>query len=116
MSQHIRKLFNTGGKGSFAMEAWKFAVYLAVPIGASIYYSSPGRMKETAEYWKFIEYPANPTVGIKEQILLAHKQKEQREAYRKQLQALHQPNKPSEPEDQEAKPGFWRRLFGWKGE
>jgi Pet100 len=116
-----KKLLNTGGRGSFSMEAWKFAVYLAVPIAASVYFSNPGRMRQTAEYWKFVEYPANPNVGIKEDIIAAQKQwQDHHEAHQRSMAELHERNKKKptgkqqdDAEELSTPPGFWRRLFGW---
>jgi Pet100 len=116
-----KKLLNTGGRGSFSMEAWKFAVYLAVPIAASVYFSNPGRMRQTAEYWKFVEYPANPNVGIKEDIIAAQKQwQNHHEAHQRSMAELHERNKkPTSSSKQQddaedsSPPGLWRRLFGW---
>jgi Pet100 len=117
-----KKLLNTGGRGSFSMEAWKFVVYLAVPIAASVYFSNPGRMQKTAEYWKFVEYPANPNVGIKEDIIAAQKQwQDHHEAHRQSMVELHERNKKptsssskqQDDAEESSSPGFWRRLFGW---
>jgi hypothetical protein len=115
----VQFLTNVGGRGSFHMEAWKFAVYLLVPIGASVYFSNPGRMKQTAEYWKFIEYPPNPNVGLKDEIIAAQKQWQlHNEAYQKSLAELKEANKKRKPiedndETERSTPGFWRRWFGW---
>jgi hypothetical protein len=114
----VQLLTNVGGRGSFSMEAWKFAVYLLVPIGASVYFSNPGTMKQTAEYWKFIEYPANPNVGLKDEIIAAQKQWQlHNEAYQKSLAELKEANKKRKPIEEENEierpPGFWRRWFGW---
>lgn len=76
------------GKQGFYLESWKFAVYLAVPIAASWYYSDPKRQKESADYWQYVKYPANPNVNMKEQIEALAAQQKQRNAYREQMKEL----------------------------
>jgi hypothetical protein len=46
----IRNKMVKGQKGLY-LEAWKFAVYLAVPIVASVYYSDPDAQRYWADYW-----------------------------------------------------------------
>lgn len=76
------------GKQGFYLEGWKFAVYLGVPILASWYYSDPQRQKESADYWQYVKYPANPNVNMKEQIEALAAQQKQREVYREQMKEL----------------------------
>jgi hypothetical protein len=76
------------GRQGFLLEGWKFAIYLLVPITASIYYNNPENQKKSADYWQYIKYPANPSTGWKEQIDLMQSQQKQREVYRQQLQQL----------------------------
>ena len=78
------------GRQGFALEAWKFSVYLIIPIVASVYFSEPKRQKEAADYWQYVRYPANPNVGMKQKIEELAKEQKQREVYREQLQALSQ--------------------------
>jgi Pet100 len=40
------------GKQGFALEVWKFGVYLMIPVGASIYWNDPDRQKRNTEYWQ----------------------------------------------------------------
>ena len=97
------------------MEAWKFAVYLAVPIAASAYFNNPERMRKAAEYWEFIQYPANPVTGLREQIIKAQEQSPSREEYRKQMERLHQAATESttnQQDERQEKVGFWRRVLG----
>jgi Pet100 len=101
------------GRPGFMLEAWKFGVYLLVPITASIYFNSPENQKKAADYWQYVKYPPNPSTGWKEQIELVGSQQEQREAYRRQLQQLNavtESDPPSEPP--ESKGGTWWRWFG----
>lgn len=78
------------GRTGLYLEAWKFAVYLIIPIGASWYYSDPQRQRDAADYWRYIQYPANPNVGLKDQVEQMAKQQKQRQAYREQLELLQQ--------------------------
>jgi Pet100 len=104
------------GRPGFALEAWKFGVYLLVPITASIYFNSPENQKKAADYWQYVKYPPNPSTGWKEQIELISTQKEQREAYRRQLQQLNAVQEsnigivPSEPKEENG--GNWWRWLG----
>jgi hypothetical protein len=63
-------------------------VYLAVPVGAAAYFGDPANQRRHAEYWSYVRYPANPSVGIADQVKELHKQRAQREEYRRQLQDL----------------------------
>jgi Pet100 len=76
------------GKSGFYLEGGKFAVYMIIPLGISWYYSDPIRQKAAVDYWKFVQYPANPSVNIREQVLELQKQEQQRQVYRNQLRNL----------------------------
>mmetsp|Transcript_61562 Transcript_61562/g.70740 ORF Transcript_61562/g.70740 Transcript_61562/m.70740 type:complete len:137 (+) Transcript_61562:138-548(+) len=80
------------GRQGFYLEAWKFGVYISIPVIASFYFSDPETIKEQADYWKFIEYPENPNINVRQKIQEIakekEKQKEQRLAYQRQLQEL----------------------------
>mmetsp|Transcript_28959 Transcript_28959/g.48207 ORF Transcript_28959/g.48207 Transcript_28959/m.48207 type:complete len:138 (-) Transcript_28959:2251-2664(-) len=80
-----------GRKGLY-LEAWKFSVYISIPIIASVYHSNPETQKYWADYWKFITYPENPNTNVKQKIQeLAKEKEEKREqhlAYQRQLQEL----------------------------
>lgn len=80
------------GRQGLFLEGWKFVVYLAVPITASIYFSNPENQKKSADYWQYVKYPPNPSTGWKEQIELLQSQSKQREIYRQQLQQLNSDN------------------------
>jgi Pet100 len=112
------------GRQGFWLEGGKFAVYLLIPIAASVYYNSPENQKKAADYYQYIKYPSNPATGWKEVIEQAASQQEQRNAYRQQLQQLNINNsinnstKQSEVAPGESltakKPGWWRWI-GWGG-
>eukprot|EP00533_Pseudo-nitzschia_delicatissima_P010882 CAMPEP_0116098802 /NCGR_PEP_ID=MMETSP0327-20121206/11432_1 /TAXON_ID=44447 /ORGANISM="Pseudo-nitzschia delicatissima, Strain B596" /LENGTH=139 /DNA_ID=CAMNT_0003590643 /DNA_START=203 /DNA_END=623 /DNA_ORIENTATION=- len=80
------------GRQGLYLEAWKFGVYVSIPVIASAYFSDPQTIKEQAEYWKFIEYPENPNTNVRQKIQKLAKEKEeqreQRMAYQLQLQEL----------------------------
>jgi hypothetical protein len=100
------------GKGGFTLEAYKFAIYLIIPIGASWYYSDPTRQKESIDYWQFVKYPANPVTGLVEDVRKYKDQEKQRQVYREQLEQLNQQAermKAIEPIDDNAKKGW----FAW---
>ena len=66
------------GRQGFYLEAWKFGVYVSIPVIASAYFSDPQTIKEQAKYWKFIEYPENPNTNVRQKILKLAKEKEER--------------------------------------
>ena len=76
------------GRAGLYLEGWKFALYLAVPIGASWYYSNPENQKAAVDYYQFLKYPANPSIGTREQIKELLKNEEQRKVYRDQMEEL----------------------------
>ena len=80
------------GRAGFALEAWKFSVYITIPVFASWYYSYPETQKYWADYYQYIRYPENPNTNVKQKIKeLAEqkeKEREQRLAYHKQLEEL----------------------------
>jgi len=82
------------GRQGFWLEGWKFGLYLMVPICASFYFDNPVNQRKAQDYWKFVQYPANPNTGMKESIEEAAKLQKQREAYRQQLQLLQEANAP----------------------
>jgi Pet100 len=81
------------GRPGLYLEAWKFSVYIAVPIVASVYYSNPETQKYWADYWQFVKYPENPNTNVKEQIEALIQERKRQEAqgqvYREQLKQLH---------------------------
>lgn len=112
------------GRQGLYLEAWKFGVYISIPVIASAYFSDPNTIKEQAEYWKFIEYPENPNTNVRQKIQKLAKEKEQqreqRMAYQRQLQALQssaaRSSSMSDNEEEEDLSGrrlsWWRRWFG----
>mmetsp|Transcript_3164 Transcript_3164/g.8958 ORF Transcript_3164/g.8958 Transcript_3164/m.8958 type:complete len:132 (-) Transcript_3164:5964-6359(-) len=112
------------GKAGLYLEAWKFGVYISIPIFASAYYSDPETQKYWADYWQFIKYPENPNTNVREKIRELAKEKEQlaeqRRAYREQLRELQvAADRSKNFVDNEARdvvadaPSWWSRIGGW---
>ena len=112
------------GRAGLYLEAWKFGVYITVPIFASVYYSNPETQKYWSEYYQFVKYPENPNTNVKEQIeqLIQEKklQKEQSQQYRDQLQQLQAAASRSKQYRSEPPPdgdhdsaSWWRRVGRW---
>eukprot|EP00525_Craspedostauros_australis_P001780 CAMPEP_0198115812 /NCGR_PEP_ID=MMETSP1442-20131203/7303_1 /TAXON_ID= /ORGANISM="Craspedostauros australis, Strain CCMP3328" /LENGTH=140 /DNA_ID=CAMNT_0043773389 /DNA_START=139 /DNA_END=561 /DNA_ORIENTATION=- len=115
------------GKQGLYLEAWKFGIYISIPIFASAYYSDPEAQKYWADYWQFIKYPENPNTNVKEKIRALAKEKadlaQQRQAYRDQLRELQVAADRSKSYGDGAivvagdvaanKPSWWSRLGGW---
>lgn len=80
------------GRSGMYLESAKFALYLLIPIAASVHYNNIANQKRAADYWQFVRYPANPTTGWRESIAQAAAQQEQRQIYRQQLLLLNQNN------------------------
>jgi hypothetical protein len=87
------------GKQGLRLEAWKFSVYLVIPIVASVAFNNPERQKYWADYFHFLKYPANPNIGLKEEFEELRKkreqEKQQRQEYAEQMKRLHQAAKRS---------------------
>jgi hypothetical protein len=105
------------GRRGFQLEAWKFSVYIAIPIMASWWFSDPLRQKQAADYYKYVQYPANPNTNMKEQIEQLQKQQEQHKIYREQLKELNRQAKRSNESLSEDSPkaGGWLRWIGLGG-
>lgn len=74
------------------LEAFKFGIYLLIPISASLTFNDPRVQRWAADYFQFLKYPSNPNTNLKQEFeeLLKKKQeeKEQRRIYAEQLQKL----------------------------
>jgi hypothetical protein len=105
------------GKKGLYLEAWKFGVYITIPIIASVYYSDPDAQRYWADYWQYIKYPENPNTNMKEKIqkLADEKglQREQRMAYQQQIQRLQEAAERASngEETQVDSPSWWRRII-----
>lgn len=121
------------GRQGFYLEAWKFGVYVSIPVIASVYFSDPETIKKSADYWRFIEYPENPNTNVRQKIQELIKEKEeqkaQRMAYQEQLKELQRAAQRSSSTNDdydnddggnssdlpERRRSWWRRWFGSGG-
>lgn len=106
------------GRQGLRLEAWKFGVYLIVPIVASVVFNNPERQRYWADYFQFLKYPANPNTNLKEQFedyqQQFQKEKEQRQAYLEQMRALQESAKKSRQREEEAAAAKAKSTwFGW---
>merc|ERR1712238_619245 len=92
-----------GGRKGMGLEAWKFAIYLFVPISASITFNDPRMQRICADYFQFLKYPANPNTDLKEQFEELQRkrimEKEQRQQYADQVRELQERAKASRGEE-----------------
>jgi hypothetical protein len=105
------------GRQGFWLEGGKFAIYLIIPLAASMHYNNPENQKKAADYWQYVKYPANPATGWKEHIEKAASQQKQREAYQHQLQQLNSSAvvavQESNVTTQVSNRMEWLRWIGW---
>jgi FtsZ-binding cell division protein ZapB len=80
------------GRAGLQLEAWKFSIYIGIPIVASMVFNSPTIQAYAADYFQFLKYPANPNTNLKEEFESFRqefeKTQKQREEYRAQIQKL----------------------------
>mmetsp|Transcript_19902 Transcript_19902/g.25631 ORF Transcript_19902/g.25631 Transcript_19902/m.25631 type:complete len:112 (-) Transcript_19902:290-625(-) len=104
------------GRTGMALEGWKFGIYLGIPLLASWWYGDPERQKAAAEYWQYVKYPPNPTVGMKEKFIeQRQKYEEQRKVYSEQLKKLDDlaGSENDHKKDLQQNRGFWWKLAFW---
>ena len=70
------------GRAGLRLEAQKFAVYLSVPILASLAFNEPSVQRWAADYFQFMKYPSNPKTNLKKEF--EELQREREEAMRMQ--------------------------------
>ncbi len=78
-------------KSGMRMEAWKFSLYVLIPIVASAYFNSPDTQKYWADYFQYIRYP--PVKESFSEMVADYRkrniqQQEQRKAYAEQMSVL----------------------------
>jgi response regulator RpfG family c-di-GMP phosphodiesterase len=80
------------GKKGLRLEAYKFLVYISIPVMASVYFNDPKKQQYWADYFQFLKYPANPNTNLKGQfeefLEQKEKEKEQRNEYAQQMRKL----------------------------
>mmetsp|Transcript_4951 Transcript_4951/g.9204 ORF Transcript_4951/g.9204 Transcript_4951/m.9204 type:complete len:129 (+) Transcript_4951:96-482(+) len=65
------------GRAGLRLEAQKFALYLLVPITASLAFNEPSVQKAAADYFQFMKYPSNPKTNLKDEFEELKKQREE---------------------------------------
>lgn len=65
------------GRAGMRLEAQKFALYLLVPITASVAFNEPTVQKWSADYFQFIKYPSDPQTNLKEEFDAMKKRREE---------------------------------------
>ena len=72
------------GRAGMKLEAQKFAVYLSIPIMASLAFNEPTVQQWAADYFQFMKYPSNPKTNLmKEFEQLQRERKEEIEEERR---------------------------------
>ena len=80
------------GRKGMRLEAYKFGLYISVPILASITFNEPEVQKWCADYFQFLKFPANPNTNLREEFEQLAKQreleKEKRAKYAEEVQRM----------------------------
>jgi hypothetical protein len=104
------------GRPGMFLEGWKFAVYMAIPLGASWYFNDPARQRDSADYWQYMKYPANPNTNMKEQIEELRQKQTQRTVYQEQMRELQKQAQRSreaaDSDDDDQEKRGWLRWIG----
>ncbi|KAL9179917.1 hypothetical protein ACHAXT_007887 [Thalassiosira profunda] len=116
------------GRAGLRLEAQKFAVYLLIPITASLAFNEPTVQKWAADYFQFMKYPSNPKTNLKDEFeslkkereeeiawerKMAEKREKGREEYRNQLKQLSAARGGGQAAGDDAEPSQRRGWFGW---
>ena len=108
------------GKAGLRLEAFKFGIYVGVPIAASLFFSDPETVKYFVDYFKYIEYPPTENTSdrvkkdIDERIKSRKIYEKQHKEYQEQLKKLNERAKVKNIEDEVYEPHqSWWRLSGW---
>lgn len=111
------------GKKGLRVEAWKFGIYLMIPIGASLAFNEPKVQRFCADYFQFLRYPANPNTDLKKEFDELRKkrelEREQRLAYKEQMKKLQSSVQTTTGSDEQPKQGWWgklKRSLAWKSQ
>jgi protein PET100 len=95
----------------FPLEAFKFSIYLSIPVIATVVYAEPENMQKIVNYTKYIVYPAEgpkPPLGDEmEQQEVTLRLRRQREEMQARVSA-----KKREVEEAKTGGGGWGRWFG----
>jgi len=112
------------GRQGFKLEAFKFGIYIFIPVIASLGFNNPTVQQTCADYFQFLKYPANPNTRLKEEfeemVQKRELEKEQRKKYLDQLKELNESaqrstsltlNHTQQNKDEQAKNGGWLRWW-----
>lgn len=114
------------GRAGLRLEAQKFAVYLSVPILASLAFNEPSVQRWAADYFQFMKYPSNPKTNLKKEFEELQREREEemrmqekrikgREEYLAQMKLLNASRGGEETGDNnmEASNNSRSGWFGW---
>lgn len=73
------------GRAGLRLEAQKFALYLLVPITASLAFNEPTVQRWAADYFQFMKYPSNPKTNLKDEFEALKKQREEEIEWEKKM-------------------------------
>lgn len=101
------------------LEAWKFGVYIAIPIIASVYFNDPKRQQYWANYFEFLKYPSSPNTDLKNQfeelVKQQEEQKQQRTEYAEQMRQLQESARKSRERREQLQEEKKRGWLQWLG-
>lgn len=79
-------LMSTTLRLPLSQEAQKFALYLLVPITATLAFNEPSVQKWAADYFQFMKYPSNPKTNLKDEFESIKRQREEEIEYEKKME------------------------------
>ena len=82
---HINSQSMVLGRAGMRLEAQKFALYLMVPITASLIFNEPAVQKTAADYFQFMKYPSNPKTNLKEEFESMTREREEEIEWEKRM-------------------------------
>ena len=65
------------GRAGMKLEAQKFAVYITIPIMASIAFNEPSVQQWAADYFQFMKYPSNPKTNLRQEFEQLQREREE---------------------------------------
>ncbi|KAL7435732.1 hypothetical protein ACHAXM_004811 [Skeletonema potamos] len=121
------------GRAGMRLEAQKFAVYITIPIVASLAFNEPSVQQWAADYFQFMKYPSNPKTNLKQEFEQLQREREEeieeerrmqekrskgREAYLTQMKLLNASSVDNEGKNVEStydgRRGWSGWLHGWR--
>jgi hypothetical protein len=116
------------GRAGMRLEAQKFAVYLSIPIVASLAFNEPSVQRWAADYFQFMKYPSNPKTNLKQEFEQLQREREEeieeerrmqekrskgREAYLAQMKLLNASPGDNEGNNTDSTYNTRRGWLGW---